>query len=279
MDVLQRMNGAIDHIELNLTEETDMEKISQIACCSANHFQRMFSFITGISLSEYIRRRRLTLAALELQSSDVKIIDLATKYNYDSPDSFTRAFQKIHGITPKYARDAGVELKSYPKMTFSITLKGDVAMNYRILEQESFELVGKGIMVNTENVGVKAPELWEEVLSDGTLEKLKTLSDGKEAHGVTCYKHSTNENTFSYHIAFKNNSLLNTDCGYEVMKIPALTWVVFESKGPQPQAIQELWEKAYSEWFPSSYYTDAGGPEMEVYYQDKCELWIPVKKL
>lgn len=279
MDLLQRMNGAIDYIELNITEAIDFEKISQIACCSANHFQRMFSYITGISLSEYIRRRRLTLAALELQNSDIKIIDLAVKYNYDSPDSFTRAFQKIHGITPTCARDAGVELKSYPKMTFFITLKGDVAMNYRILERDEFELVGKGIMVNMDNVGVKAPELWKEVHSDGTLEKLRTLSEGKEEYGVTCYSHNSQASTFSYHIAFQNNSSLSSDCEFEILRIPALTWVVFESKGPQPQAIKELWEKAYSEWFPSSGYTDLGGPEMEVYYHNQCELWISVKKV
>ncbi|HEX3048362.1 MAG TPA: AraC family transcriptional regulator [Bacillota bacterium] len=279
MDLLQRMNGALDFIESNITEEIDLEKVAQIACCSANHFQRMFSYITGISLSEYIRRRRLTLAALELQESDVKIIDLAVKYNYDSPDSFTRAFQKMHGITPSCARHLGVELKSYPKMTFYITLKGDVSMNYRIEEKAAFELIGKSIMVNVENVGIKAPEFWKEVHSDGTYEKLQTVTKGKEVYGVTCYLNNIQDGTFSYHIAFQNNSSANENCEFEIIKIPALTWVVFESKGPQPQAIKELWERAYSEWFPSSGYSDLGGPEAEVYYQDKCELWISIKKM
>lgn len=279
MDLLQRMNGAIEYIESNITEEIDFEKVSQIACCSSNHFQRMFSYITGISLSEYIRRRRLTLAAFELQNYDVKIIDLAIKYGYDSPDSFTRAFHKQHGITPSSARDAGVKLTSYPKMTFYITLKGDFAMNYRIVEQDAFELLGKGIMVNMDNVGTKAYEFWKEVNTDGTFDRLRNLSKGKEEYGVTCYSHNSQEGNYSYHIAFKNNASYSGDSELEVMRIPALTWVVFEAKGPQPQTIKELWEKAYSEWFPSSGYTDLGGPEMEVYFEDKCELWISIKKI
>jgi AraC family transcriptional regulator len=279
MDLLQRMNGAIDYVESNITEDIDFEKVAQIACCSANHFQRMFSYITGISLSEYIRRRRLTLAALELQRSDVKIIDLAVKYNYDSPDSFTRAFHKMHGITPTSARDAGVELKSYPKMTFYITLKGDAAMNYKIVEKAAFELLGKSILVNMDNIGIKASDFWKKLQADGTFERLRALSKGKEEYGVTCYVNNIQEGTFSYHIAFQNNSSYRGDSEFEVLKIPALTWVVFESKGPQPQTIKELWGKAYSEWFPSSGYTDLGGPEMEVYFEDKCELWISIKKI
>lgn len=278
MDLLQRLNGAIDYIEQNISEDIDFERAAQIACCSANHFQRMFSFMTGITLSEYIRRRKLTLAALELQNSDIKVIDLAVKYNYDSPDSFTRAFQKMHGITPSSAREAGVKLTSYPKMSFYITLKGETAMNYRIIEKEGFELVGNGIMVTMEDVGVKAPQFWKACYADGSIQKLQNMTKGEETYGVTCYKNNNDNNTWSYHIAYKNNAAIS-ECEYDILKIPALTWVVFESKGSQPQAIQQLWEKAYSEWFPTSGYTDLGGPEMEVYYSDKCELWISLKKI
>jgi AraC family transcriptional regulator len=178
----------------------------------------------------------------------------------------------MHGITPSCARRVGAELKSYPKMTFFITLKGDVALNYRIVEKDSFELVGKHIMFKIDDVGVKAQEFWKEVNSDGTLEKLRTLSNGAEVYGVTCYSHNSQEGIYSYHIAFQNNSSIKDDCEFEILRIPALKWVVFEAKGHQPQTIQKLWEKAYSEWFPSSGYTDLGGPEMEVYYNDKCEL-------
>lgn len=278
MDILERLNSAIDYIEVNICDEINFDRVAQIACCSVNHFHRMFSFITGITLSEYTRRRRLTLAALELVNSEIRIIDLAVKYGYDSPDSFTRAFQKMHGITPSYARKTGVKLKSYPKMTFYIKLKGDMAMNYKIVEKESFELVGKGITVTMDNVGVKAHAFWQESNKDGTIEKLRNAANGEESYGVTCYEKDIQNKTWSYHIAYKYNSAIK-ECEFDILKIPELTWVVFDAYGPQPQAIKELWEKAYSEWFPSSGYTDVGGPEMEVYYPDKCELWIPIKKL
>jgi AraC family transcriptional regulator len=125
-------------------------------------------------------------------------------------------------------------------MTFYITLKGDASMNYRIEEKAAFDLIGKGIIVNMDNVGVKAPEFWKEVHSNGTFEKLQTASKGKEVYGITCYFNNVQDGTFSYHIAFQNNSLSNENCEFEKISIPTLTWVIFESKGPQPQAIKEL---------------------------------------
>jgi AraC family transcriptional regulator len=110
MDWLDRMNSAIRYIEENITEDIDYDMVAEKACCSTYHFQRMFSFITDIPLSEYIRRRRLTLVAFELQNSDVRIIDLAVKYGYDSADSFSRAFQKVHGVVPSLAREKGARL-------------------------------------------------------------------------------------------------------------------------------------------------------------------------
>ena len=123
MEWIDRMNNAVDYIELNLTDEISYEKLAQIACCSTYHFQRMFSFITGVPLSEYIRRRRLTLAAFELQTSNIKVIDVAIKYGYESPEAFSRAFKNLHGVMPISARDIGVSLKAFPKMTFLISIK------------------------------------------------------------------------------------------------------------------------------------------------------------
>lgn len=142
MDWLDRMNSAMEYIETNLADNISYDKIAQIACCSTYHFQRMFPFITGVSLSEYIRRRRLTLAAFELQTTDVKVIDVAMKYGYDSPEAFSRAFKNLHGIIPISVRDKGVSLKAYPRMSFHISIKGDIEMNYRIEQKRSFEMFG-----------------------------------------------------------------------------------------------------------------------------------------
>ena len=140
--MLENMNGAMSYIEDNLTEEIDFKEAARLALCSEFHFKRMFSFLSGVSLSEYIRRRRLTLAAFELNHSPIKIIDLAVKYGYNSPDSFTRAFQSLHGITPSEARETGQTLKAYPRLTFQLTIQGGDVMNYRIEEKEAFRIVG-----------------------------------------------------------------------------------------------------------------------------------------
>ncbi|HYE10096.1 MAG TPA: helix-turn-helix transcriptional regulator, partial [Patescibacteria group bacterium] len=152
MDWLDRMNGVIKLIEDKITEDIDYDELARKACCSTYHFQRMFSFITDITLAEYIRRRRLTLAAYELQNSDARIIDIALKYGYDSHESFTRAFQKAHGITPSLARSKGVILKAYPRISFQITIKGDVEMDYRIEEASASKVFGASINVTPKDV-------------------------------------------------------------------------------------------------------------------------------
>lgn len=142
MDVSQRLNAAIAYVEQHITEELDYQKLVRLAGCSAYNFQRMFSFIADISIVEYIRRRRLTLAALELQQSDIKVIDLALKYGYDSPVSFARAFQAFHGVTPSEAKKSNVSLRLFPPITFQITIQGVGEMNYRIVKTEPFQLFG-----------------------------------------------------------------------------------------------------------------------------------------
>jgi AraC family transcriptional regulator len=141
MDLLQRMNSALSYIEENLTNEIDLKTVTRVACCSEFHFKKMFSFLSGVSLTEYIRRRRLTQSAYELIHSPMKIIDIAVKYGYSSPDSFSRAFQVLHGVTPSEARQNSQFLKSYPRMTFQLTIKGGNEMNVRIVEKEAFSIV------------------------------------------------------------------------------------------------------------------------------------------
>jgi len=135
MDWLDRMNSAMEYIETHLSDDINYDQVAKLACCSTYHFQRMFSFITNVPLSEYIRRRRLTLAAFELQSRDKKVIDIALKYGYESPEAFSRAFKNLHDIMPSHAHNEGVTLKSYPQMSFHISIKGDSEMNYRIIDR------------------------------------------------------------------------------------------------------------------------------------------------
>lgn len=293
MDWLDRMNGAVSFIEENLTEEINFEDVAKIACCSVYHFQRMFSFITDVPLSEYIRRRRLTFAAFELQNSDIKVIDLAVKYGYDSPVSFARAFQNQHGVTPTLARDKGVQLKAYPRMSFHITIKGDGEMNYKIVEKEAFDVYGiEGIFTieNGENLK-KIPEFWDETLKDGRYAKLAESanigsSKGLRAVNAVCGYRKTGGNTFPYMLfAFKTD--VSNDEGYTVISIPAATWVVFKSREhtieETSSVFQDLSKRVYTEWLPTASYEKLEGHELELYYEIPesgmfyCEVWIKVE--
>ncbi len=142
MEWIERLNEAMGYMEEHLADEIDMEKLGKIACCSSYHFQRMFTYMAGVPLSEYIRRRKMSLAAVDLQGKDRKIIDVAAKYGYSSPTAFNRAFQSVHGIAPSAVKNEGVSVKSFPPIQFKITVKGVEEMNYRIETKDAFRITG-----------------------------------------------------------------------------------------------------------------------------------------
>lgn len=178
MGLLEKMNEALPYIEENLTDDIDLKEAARRAFCSEYHFKRMFSFLADVTLSEYIRRRRLTLAAFELNNSNIKVIDVAIKYGYSSPDSFTRAFQGLHGITPSEARSNGQALKAYPRMTFQLSIKGGNEMNYRIEEKEAFHIIGikKRVPIIFNGVNPEIAAMWQ-TLTNEMITKLKNLSN------------------------------------------------------------------------------------------------------
>ncbi|MFS2170124.1 AraC family transcriptional regulator [Priestia megaterium] len=289
MDLLRNMNRALHYIEENLTNDIDFREVARLALCSEYHFKRMFSFLAGITLSEYIRRRRLTLAAFELKDSNIKVIDVAIKYNYSSPDSFTRAFQNLHGITPSEAKKNGSSLKAFPKMTFQLSIKGGNEMNYRIEEKEAFHIVGikERVPIIFHGVNPKIAAMWES-LNDETIRKLKELSNvtplGLLSASVNFSEGRMEEKgQLDHYIGVATTK----DCpGHLVqLEVPAGTWAVFEAVGPFPDTLQDVWGRIYSEWFPSSNYQQVEGPE--ILWNEhknvtsptfKSEIWIPVLK-
>ncbi|ADL50828.1 AraC family transcriptional regulator [Clostridium cellulovorans] len=283
MDTLENMKNAIDYIENNLNNEIEYAKIAQIALCSQYHFQRMFGFLIGVPLSEYIRRRRLTLAAFDLQNSNEKIIDIALKYGYTSPDSFSRAFMAVHGINPSKARENGISLKAYPRVTFSLSLKGVVEMNYRIEKKNSFTIVGvKERFSHLEGLGENIGRMWSET-SPETFGQIAELGDTEPYGLLGVYSGMYEDNTTDYYIA----TTTTKSCPETLSKleIPSLTWAVFEITGPMPTAMSEVWGRIFSEWFPTSGYEHAEAPEVEWYSKGdlsatdyKSEIWIPVIK-
>ncbi len=280
MDWLRRMNSIIDYIEQNLDGKIDYKQIGLLACCPTGLFQRVFANIIDISLSEYIRRRRLTLAAFDLQTTAMKIIDIAIKYDYDSSDAFRVAFKRMHGITPTNARNQNTILKSYPKLSFLLSIKGDIEMNYKIVEKEAFTAIGKVLATTPQSEDI--PKFWGTCREDGTLEKLMTASSNPLL-GICFYKNKNNDDTFNYMIGIESQ----TDDTEEMhtLIIPSSTWAVFSSIGPMPNAIKDVWTRIFQEFLPSSTYAHAGTPDFELYYEGNpnaedyhSEVWIPVVK-
>ena len=290
MDWLKKMNEALEYIERNLDGEIDYRILAQKACCSSYHFQRIFSYMAEVPLSEYIRRRRLTKAAYDLQNTEDKVIDIAFKYSYDSPTAFTRAFQKLHGITPAAARQQGAPLKAYPPITFQVSIKGATVMNYKIEEKEAFRIVGFKLSTTLkDDACYKAiPTFWNEIAMSGKIGVLgSTIS--KEPFGMlgisVCPDSYSDSGTFDfdYYIAAPTDQAVSD--GMEEFIVPAATWAIFECIGPMPDTIQEMQKRIATEWLPSSGYEYGDAPDIEVYYDKdgtksdtRSEIWIPVVK-
>lgn len=283
MEWIERLNKAIDYIEEHMGEKIDYDQVAKVACCSTYHFQRMFAYMANVSLSEYIRRRRMSLAAVDLQSGDEKVVDGALKYGYTSPTSFNRAFQSVHGIAPSLVKEEGVSLRAYPPISFKIIIKGADKMNYRIEKKEAFRIVGiaeplhKEIDKNFEIV----PQMWQKAAMDGSIPKLVSIMEG-EPVGVLGVSVCTDFEEWKYFIAVAS-AKETVDQALEEYVVSPFTWAIFSGEGQCPQAIQELEQRIVTEWLPTSGYEYDNGPDIEVYLNPepqnaKFEVWIPVRK-
>lgn len=287
MNVLAKFNDAMAYIERNLMDDIDMDKVSLTAGCSEYHFRRMFSFLAGMPLGEYIRRRRLSLAGKILQTEQVKVIDLALELGYESPEAFSKAFQSMHGVTPSKAKRENVELKDLPPMTFQLTIKGGIEMNYRIVNKDSFYIVGfkKRITMQFEGINPQMNTLTGK-LTPEVISELKSLCD-TEPKGILSVSANFSDRTaegseLDQYIGVAASEMVSSN--YDILYVDASTWAVFKTVGAFPDAIQETWAKIYSEWFPSSGYELTGGPELlwnetpDITRLDyKSEIWIPVR--
>jgi len=284
MDWLEAMNKALEYLEANITEKLDIEKVAKIALSSTFHFQRMYHTITGVTIAEYVRRRRLTLAAQDIIAGE-KIINVAYKYGYETPEAFTKAFGKMHGMSPSAAREPGVKLKAYPKLSFHISIKGDKDMNYKIIDKESFVVVGKECrisMADGENFK-QVPKFWNDCMEDGSCKWISPKAGELGVLGV-CKDFDKDKDEFTYMIGVEEIKETLPQ-GYVSTTIPAATWAVFESVGALPEALHDLLRRIFAEWMPATGYQHACAPELEVYPEGdihspdyKCEIWIPVKK-
>lgn len=289
MDWITGIQRALDYTEAHLTDEIDYEAVAREAASSAFHFQRMFSMLVGYTLGDYIRQRRLSLAADELHRTDDKIIDIALKYGYDTPESFSRAFTRFHGVTPSVARRGG-ESKSFSRLSVKLILDGGNLMDYRIEKRDAFKVVCKKKQVNKPQGDTATADIsafWAEVSQNGMMEKLCKYGDFSKLNGVLgiCFSGEMVESGFPYGIGAEwNGKPLEDD--FDIVEIPAHTYAVFQCRGQMPDAFKDTYKKICTEFFPqSSTYEYGSGIELEVYPSADvqnpdyaCEIWIAVNE-
>ena len=284
MEWMAIIGNSIQYMEDHITEDITVESVAKSVGVSSFYFQKGFAMLCGFSVSEYIRNRRLALAGNDLLVTDEKIIDIAMKYGYDSPDSFTKAFVRFHGVTPTAVRKDDVLLKSFAPLKIKISLEGGYLMDYKIVKKEAFTVIANAKTFPYEGAKEIIPQFWQE-----------HFQGGKGA--VVCGEYGINidlemgQENFEYLIADPYDPQKEVLEGFVTRTIPAFDWAVFPCKGPMPTALQDVNTKIYTEWLPAlkeyefaagycvEYYDDPTkyekGTQDENYY---CEIWIPVKK-
>ncbi|MEV6781409.1 AraC family transcriptional regulator [Streptomyces sp. NPDC051098] len=285
--MLDRLNQAMEHIERRLDQRIETAELARIAVTSEYHFRRLFSALAGIPLSEYIRRRRLTVAGAEVISGERTLLEIAVRYGYGSGEAFARAFRAVHGVGPGEARRTGAALVSQPRMSFHLVVEGSSSMQYRLVEKEEFHVVGRRARVPLVHEGMN-PAIVAFIRSIGqeTLQRMTDLSD-QEPRGIVGVSDnladSRAEGTeLDYYHAVVSASPAPE--GMDSLAVPAGTWAVFENAGAFPQALQYLWRDVFTQWFPSNPYRSRPGPEIlrtrlsPDGAQAEAELWIPVER-
>lgn len=277
MKYYDNLNKVIDTIEKQLTSEINYDELAKIVGISSYSLQRTFSFLTGMTLTEYIRKRRLSKSAEEIKETNGKIIDIALKYQYDSPVSFSNAFKKMHGISPKGARENNQKLKLFDKIVFKPAIEEIKEFKYRIVEMEEQEFYGITTGLISENDKKPIQALYTKALQDGTKDFFINNSNQKELYyGIykTIIKDGIYTDKGIYYLAGKTSRK-----GLEKIKLPKGLWVCFTLLNKNQQDINQLYDYMYTKWLPSSKYKEAlYYPQLEIYYKDSCEICIAIEK-
>lgn len=290
MNWIQGVQRAIDYVEENITKEIDLEEAAKRAYASSFHFQRIFGILCGFSLGDYIRMRRLSLAAEELSKGRAKVIDVALKYGYDTPESFSRAFMRFHGISPSEAKRGG-QVRIFTPLSVKLSLTGGRKMDYRIEKRDTFALVCKRKRVKKPESATAVADIqamWREFGEDGTLRRLiDCVPENPVMKGLLgiCFTSELESQEFPYGIGAEYDGRA-VDDDFEIVTVPASSYAVFTCKGKMPDAFTETYHRIVTEFFPqSSQYEYAQSVEFEVYPSDdtsnpnyQCEIWIAVKE-
>ncbi|MEU2573518.1 AraC family transcriptional regulator [Streptomyces anulatus] len=286
--MLERLNDAMEYVEAHLGERIEVAELARIAMTSEYHFRRMFSALAGLPLSEYIRRRRMTVAGAEvLGAPDRTLLDVAVRYGYDTGEGFARAFRAVHGIGPGEARRGGAVLRSQQRLTFRLVVEGSTAMQYKLVEKDAFRVVGRKARVPLIHEGPN-PAIAEFIRGIGReeLDRIAALSDQEPAGIVGVSDQLDPSRAEGTELDYYHGVVSGAEPpeGLDALDVPAGTWAVFENEGAFPQALQYLWRDVFTQWFPSNPYASRPGPEIlrvrltEEGKRAEAELWIPVER-
>ncbi|WP_328938190.1 AraC family transcriptional regulator [Streptomyces tauricus] len=290
--MLERLNEALEHIESRLDQPIEVTELARIAMTSEYHFRRLFSALAGLPLSEYIRRRRLTVAGAEVLAGDRTLLEIAVRYGYGSGEAFARAFRAVHGVGPGEARRTGAALTSQPRLSFRLVVEGSSSMRYKIVQKEEFRVVGKRIRVPLVHEGMN-PEIATFIrgLAPDTVARIAALSD-QEPRGIVGVSDNLDpsraegtELDYYHAVVTGTGTTPPADLDLDTLTVPPGTWAVFESSGPFPLALQHMWRDVFTQWFPSNPYQSRPGPEILRTHLTRdgkeadAELWIPVEGL
>ncbi|MFI0258653.1 GyrI-like domain-containing protein [Streptomyces sp. NPDC017056] len=285
--MLERLNLAMDRIEECLGGRIDVGELARVALTTEYHFRRLFSALAGLPLSEYIRRRRLTVAGAEVLAGERTLLDVAVRYGYTSGEAFARAFRAMHGVGPGEARRTGASLQSQPRMSFRLIVEGSGSMRYKVVEKDAFRVVGKKVRVPLVHVGGN-PAIVEFVrgMGEETLRRMEALSDQVPEGIVGVSDDLDPSRAEGTELDYYHGVVTGAEApeGLDALAVPAGAWAVFENSGPFPQTLQYMWRDVFTQWFPSNPYQSRPGPEIlrtrlsADGAQADAELWIPVER-
>ena len=295
MEWIESLQKAITYMEEHLLEEINYEDVAKQVHTSSYEFHRAFSFVTGLTANAYIRNRRLSLAAKELVETDVKITDLAMKYGYETPESFTKAFTRFHGVAPKMAREEACKLALFNPLTITLSVKGGKSMDYRIVQTKEKKFVAVVREFSNEIINDDAnhdvADFWGEDKTNQMLSQIKALrAEGKRDLYGLCSPTVEGKDTFEYGIGI----IIDEDTaefdqadlekkGFRIWDVTPGTYVVFDCIGEDGDCITKTWKMFYKEFLPQMGYEASEQTDYELYFDGThpdvfCELWIPIKK-
>ncbi|MFJ4467188.1 GyrI-like domain-containing protein [Streptomyces sp. NPDC089424] len=287
--MISGLNQLVDLVEEHLAEEPDVQGLAAGLGTTEYHLRRMFSSLAGMPLSEYVRRRRMTVAAADVVRGETDLLSIAVRHGYGSTEAFGRAFRAVHGAGPGDVRRHGGPLRTQPQLRFRLTVEGSTPMDTRLVNRPAFRLIGHATRVPLIHQGVN-PHIQQHIAAIPQEEhlRLKALSDTEPGGLLQVSDGVDPDGTEGSELTYLHGVAVGRDTpapdGLDAIEVTEGTWAVFRTSGPHPQALQTTWAATATDWFPSNPWRLRPGPSLvatleraEDFSTATCELWLPVE--